>query len=337
MIYVEMYKPLILTSPKSRMVAVPVVSSVGDPLALFVEDDEIEGFYKLDNKYYVCLYRTSIHGVRWTPKLHSKVKLDAVDVKKPLDDSFEENAVLRITAPFSIPHICSSTCNAVVLHIKGGSVLVPVTDLCMHYNFITKEFPACVELFAKDLVGSEDIATKAAEICAKIFGTALDRCDSLRGHIVAVACTLVAARMSSYPLTIRELTKRYNIPRSKLYEFYRYIAEKLGVSTREVSIDVHAYIRRIVSLAVSDSVKAQRIAEEAIKLYELAEQHNLTSGRDPKAIAAAAIYIVANEHGARITQLQLTRLTHVTEITIRKRIKELQLLKKLTSNISDVR
>jgi len=330
MIYVEMYQPLVMSSPKSKLVAIPVISNIGVPLALFVRSDEIEGFYRANDKFYACLYKTMLKGIRWTPKLINEVKLDVVDAREFPSNGFEENAVIRIAVLFTVPHYCASTCNAVVIHIKGGSVLVPVTDLYKYYRFITEKFPACVELFAKELVNNDKIATKAAEICAKVFGTTLNTCDSLRAHIVVAACTLIVARMYSHPLTMRELVVRYNLPRSKLYEVYRYIAEKLGVSIKEITIDVHTYIRHLVSALVGDPVKAQGIAEEAIKLYDLAKRYGITDGRDPKALAAASVYIVANERGARVTQLQLIGLTHSTEVTIRKRIKELkQLLREL--------
>jgi len=321
-----MYQPWILDSPATRSIVVPVVSIGGEPLALIVKYSDVEGFYRAGDKYYVHLHST-VKGIRQLSVLVDAIKVDVKDAKDfSPSGSFEEGSVLRITTPFSVPWYCTSTCNAVVMQIKDGSVLVRVADIYKYYKFITEKFPLCVELFANELVGNEEVASKAAEICSKVFGSILHDCGSLRGHIVAAACTLVAARMSSYPLTIGELVSRFNIPQSDIYEAYKHIVEKLRIGAKDVSINMETYIRNLVSRIVSDPEKAQKVAEEAVKLYELAKQHGITGGRDPKAVAAAAIYIAANDQRIRVTQRELTRLVHVTETTIRKRIKELQLL-----------
>jgi len=330
-----MYQSWILVSRTSNVVAVPTVSISGKPLVLIVEDREIDSFYKYRDKYYVRLRHTVAENVQQFVILANVVSVDVKDANEFLPSNNSGwDFVLRISADFSVPRYCDTTCDKVVLRIKGGSVLVPVTDIYKYYRFITEKFPACVELFAKDLVDSEEIATKAAELCTKTFGSFLSDCGSLRGHIAVAACTAVAARMGSHPLSIEELANKYNLPQAELYKAYKYIIEKLHISVKDIAFNTEEYIRYLASQIVKDPEKMQRVAEDALKFYELAKQHNITAGRDPKAIAAAAVYIVAQEYGIHVTQLLLARLTNSTEVTIRKRISELRALLKKLSNRS---
>lgn len=65
------------------------------------------------------------------------------------------------------------------------------------------------------------------------------------------------------------------------------------------------------------------IQQEAIKIIEGAQGKDLTTGKDPKGLAAAALYIVGTLEGERRTQRDISRVSHITEVTIRNRYKEI--------------
>jgi len=48
-----------------------------------------------------------------------------------------------------------------------------------------------------------------------------------------------------------------------------------------------------------------------------------TIGKDPKGMAAAAIYVASILTGSRRTQLEIARTARVTEVTVRNRYKEM--------------
>jgi transcription initiation factor TFIIB len=68
---------------------------------------------------------------------------------------------------------------------------------------------------------------------------------------------------------------------------------------------------------------AERAAIVAIKLIQAAKTKNLTSGKSPKGVAAAAIYIVNKVNDVSLTQKEVSQACGVTEVTVRNRTNEL--------------
>jgi len=62
----------------------------------------------------------------------------------------------------------------------------------------------------------------------------------------------------------------------------------------------------------------------AVKIIENAKTHGFNSaGKDPKGIAAAAIYIGSKMCNENRTQKEISKLARVTEVTLRMRVKDL--------------
>jgi transcription initiation factor TFIIB len=79
------------------------------------------------------------------------------------------------------------------------------------------------------------------------------------------------------------------------------------------------YIARFAS-----SLKlAAETQSKAVEILEEAQHAELTSGRGPTGIAAAALYVAALMHGEKRTQREVADVAGVTEVTIRNRYKEL--------------
>ena len=62
---------------------------------------------------------------------------------------------------------------------------------------------------------------------------------------------------------------------------------------------------------------------KSIEILEKAQKAELTSGRGPTGIAAAALYVAALLHSEKRTQREVADVAGVTEVTIRNRYKEL--------------
>ena len=62
---------------------------------------------------------------------------------------------------------------------------------------------------------------------------------------------------------------------------------------------------------------------KAVDILDAAQKAELTSGRGPTGIAAAALYVSALIHGEKRTQREVADIAGVTEVTIRNRYKEL--------------
>ena len=79
------------------------------------------------------------------------------------------------------------------------------------------------------------------------------------------------------------------------------------------------YIARFAS-ALSLTAETQ---SKSVEIIERAQEIELTSGRGPTGIAAAALYVAALINGEKRTQREVADVAGVTEVTIRNRYKEL--------------
>ena len=62
---------------------------------------------------------------------------------------------------------------------------------------------------------------------------------------------------------------------------------------------------------------------DALKILKRAEEVELTSGRGPAGISAAALYVAALINDEKKTQREVADIAGITEVTIRNRYKEL--------------
>jgi transcription initiation factor TFIIB len=65
------------------------------------------------------------------------------------------------------------------------------------------------------------------------------------------------------------------------------------------------------------------VQSKAMELIKRASENELTSGRGPTGLAAAALYIASVLSDERRTQREIADIAGVTEVTIRNRYKEL--------------
>lgn len=63
----------------------------------------------------------------------------------------------------------------------------------------------------------------------------------------------------------------------------------------------------------------------AVKLLEVAKKNRMpVEGKDPKGLAAAAVYLAGQKLGEKRTQSDIAQLARITEVTVRARVKELK-------------
>ena len=94
-------------------------------------------------------------------------------------------------------------------------------------------------------------------------------------------------------------------------------------------------VRHLCSLASACGRPTQQ--SKSIEILEKAQKEELTSGRGPTGIAAAALYVSALLHGEKRTQREVADVAGVTEVTIRNRYKELFKKLKLKENPHDAK
>ena len=155
----------------------------------------------------------------------------------------------------------------------------------------------------------------AAMIYRKAAFKKLVRGRSVDG--IAASSVYAACRQCHVPRTLDEISKVANISKKELGRNYRYVSIELELKLMPtLPTD---YIPRFCSaLKLSNEVH-----HKALEILRHAAKQELTSGRGPTGLAAAAMYIASVICGERRTQRELAEVAGVTEVTIRNRYKEL--------------
>jgi len=157
------------------------------------------------------------------------------------------------------------------------------------------------------------------EASAMLYRKAVDR-NLIRGRSVegvAAATLYGACRQCGVPRTLDEITRVSRVSKKEIGRTYRYLARALKLSLQPTS--PMAYVTRY-----SRELNLPGYVEvAAIDLLNNAQEQELTSGRGPTGVAAAAIYVASVIYNQRKTQKFIADTVGVTEVTIRNRYKEL--------------
>ena len=157
------------------------------------------------------------------------------------------------------------------------------------------------------------------ETASVIYRKAVDK-NLIRGRSiegVAAAALYASCRQCNVPRTLDEIEEVSRVSRKEIGRTYRFISRELSLKLMPTSpID---YVPRFCSgLSLKGSVQSK-----SVEILRQASEKELTSGRGPTGVAAAAIYIASIICGERRTQREVAEIAGVTEVTIRNRYKEL--------------
>lgn len=164
-----------------------------------------------------------------------------------------------------------------------------------------------------------DLPTVVREEAARVYTFVLQR-GLVRGRgmeSVIAACIYAACRSYNIPRTLDEISIASEVERKEIGRTYRFIIRKIGLKL--IPSSPKEYISRFAStLHLSPKVQ-----NDALKILEKKEVTDLTSGRGPAGIAAAALYVAALSNNEKRTQREVADVAGITEVTIRNRYKEL--------------
>ncbi|MDK2849689.1 MAG: transcription initiation factor [Candidatus Woesearchaeota archaeon] len=157
------------------------------------------------------------------------------------------------------------------------------------------------------------------EEASRIYRLAVQR-GLVRGRSmesVVTGALYAACRAHEVPRTLEELSEASGIDKKEIGRTYRFITRELNI--RIMPSNPRDYLSRFAS-ALKLSPETQT---KALELLAKAQDKELTSGRGPTGIAAAALYVAALLNGEKRTQREVADVAGVTEVTIRNRYKEL--------------
>jgi transcription initiation factor TFIIB len=164
-----------------------------------------------------------------------------------------------------------------------------------------------------------DVPKSVQEVAGKYYRQASEK-NLIRGRSidsVAASSLYAALRTSGIPRSLEEIAEVSRVDRREIGRVYKVLAHELGLTLAPVS--PQSYIPRFSSRLRLDP-KTEALALSFVKE---AVQREVVSGKDPKSVAAAALYIACILKGEPRTQRDVSEATGVTEVTIRNRYKEL--------------
>jgi transcription initiation factor TFIIB len=137
--------------------------------------------------------------------------------------------------------------------------------------------------------------------------------DAMVGASIYAACRL---RMA--PRSLEEIARYSRVSKKKIGQHYRLLVEKLKLKM-PIS-DPANYVPRFMT----DLSLPGHVQQKVLEILEQAKNNkSLVTGRDPRGLAAAAIYIASILMDHRVTQRDIAIAAGVTEVTVRNRYKEL--------------
>jgi len=164
------------------------------------------------------------------------------------------------------------------------------------------------------------ISDAVIEKTAYIYRKALDK-SLVRGRSIPalVAASLYAAcRNTQTPRTLTDVANGINIKRKDVARCYRLLLRELDLKMPVA--DPTKCVARIASIS-SLNEKTKR---KALKFLDEATRIEVSAGKDPMGLAAAALYLACIMLGENKTQKDIAQAAGVTEVTIRNRYKDLK-------------
>ena len=165
------------------------------------------------------------------------------------------------------------------------------------------------------------------EEAAKIYNEAIQK-NLVRGRSiesVVAGVVYAACRRQNIPRTLEEISEASGFEKKDIGRSYRYIIRELDIKILPSNpVDYVSRFASILKYSPETQSKGIQILSKSLSL-------DLTSGRGPIGIAAAALYVAGLLEGERRTQRDISEVSGVTEVTIRNRYKEI--IKKL--NLED--
>lgn len=134
-------------------------------------------------------------------------------------------------------------------------------------------------------------------------------------NMIVAASIYAACRITQTQRGLKEISEVGGFKLNELAKAYRLILTELGLDVPRPKAQ-----NRVPKIASRANI-SQRSQRAAIDLLREAERNRITAGKDPTALAAAALYITCIQGDEKCTQKELARAAGVTEVTIRNRYK----------------
>jgi transcription initiation factor TFIIB len=163
------------------------------------------------------------------------------------------------------------------------------------------------------------IPREARETAALIYRKALVK-RLVRGRSiesVVAASIYLACRIHRIPRRLDEIVVEARTNRKQISHAVRLVISRVNVDVPLASAE------DLIPRLSSDLRLEGKTVRKATEIIKQAREWRITIGKDPGGIAGAALYIAGILEEDKRTQREIAKVSHVTEVTIRNRYKEL--------------
>lgn len=164
------------------------------------------------------------------------------------------------------------------------------------------------------------ISHSVKEDAAYIYRKAIEKKLTLGRSVQSVmaASIYIACRNSGTLRTLRDVSDASDIRLKRISQSYRALVTGLNLTVPIINQI------QCVSKISSDLKLTEKTKRFAIDILHSAQKHKMLDGRDPIAIAAAAIYLACELKGKQYSQKEISEISGISPVTIRIRCKEMQ-------------
>ncbi len=173
-----------------------------------------------------------------------------------------------------------------------------------------------LEKMADKLGTSQAVRERAAYIYRKALERGLLRGRSIIG--ISAAALYAAMRDTETPRTLKDIAAVNNLEKKAVARDYRILLREMDL-TMPVA-DAARSVNRIASKVGL----SERVARKAIEIVRVTEEREISAGKSPMGLAAAALYLAGVIEGEVKTQKEIAEASGVTEVTVRNRYKGLR-------------
>jgi transcription initiation factor TFIIB len=131
------------------------------------------------------------------------------------------------------------------------------------------------------------------------------------------ATIYITCRITDTPRTLQDVVEAGNIKKKVLQRTYRFLAKELDLSPEAYSPS--EFVTRIAK-GLTLSEKTQRLA---FKILDLCAKKQVSTSKNPMAMAASAVYLASTITGEGVSQLKISKISGISAVTIRERRKEI--------------
>jgi transcription initiation factor TFIIB len=174
----------------------------------------------------------------------------------------------------------------------------------------------------KEKMGLSDaIIERAAYLYRKAAKAQLVRGRTIKS--VVGACMYVACRELDTTRTIIDISNHLQEKRKLIAKSYRMLFQNLRL-TVSIPDPINSIIKFANNLQLPETTK-----REAMKIFDILKEKELTAGKKPDAVAATVIYMACIRTNINLSQAEISRISGISGVTIRNRFNDFRKYVKL--------